>query len=249
MEKIQRRKISIGIDNVNNTTYIEFIKKRFDIENIISFKSLLEEDVKVDLLVFTGGADVNPSYYNDKKGKYTHVNNKRDEIEFNIGSHYRYAFTPKLGICRGAQLLTVVNKGKLIQHVTGHSLSHEISVSLPYVSNIKPEYYDEGLVDEIDNSLTLSMTSTHHQMMYPYNLKDNDYELIAWSTYFLSEVYLNGNNEEYNIKSGFLEPEIVYYKKYKSLCIQGHPEYGTCDKKTVELCLDLIDFKLLKKDD
>ena len=90
------------------------------------------------------------------------------------------------------------------------------------------------------------MTSSHHQMLYPFDLNENDYELIAYSEFFKSSTYLNGNNEEIELPLNFLEPEIVYYKNTNSLCIQGHPEWNHCEEKTSKMCLNLIN-KYLKK--
>lgn len=248
MGKIKRRKLSIAIDNPKATQYIDFLKERYDIEEIYSFPELYKDTYKkVDLIVFTGGADLSPSYYGEKTGSKTHVNPKRDSIEFDTAVHYAYTKTPKLGICRGAQLLTVANGGKLIQHVNNHTTSHDISIDTFHVPNLTNEDYESGRINEYENSLTLSITSTHHQMMYPYKLRKNKYELIAWSTYFLSDTYLNGKDEEIDLPSYFLEPEIVYYDAYKSLCIQGHPEFGTCDTRTKQVCLDIINEKLIKE--
>ena len=110
--------------------------------------------------------------------------------------------------------------GSLIQHVKGHDKSHNISFNY---------------------GKTLFFNSSHHQMMYPFNLNKENYKLIAWSTYFQSPFYLNGNNENIKLPNNFLEPEIVYYKNIKSLCIQGHPEWENCPEETVRECLKLIE--------
>ena len=82
-------------------------------------------------------------------------------------------------------------------------------------------------------------------MIYPFDLNEKDYELIAYSEYFQSNTYLNGDNEEIELSNNFLEPEIVYYKKTNALCIQGHPEWSHCERRTSSMCLNLID-KYLK---
>lgn len=90
-------------------------------------------------------------------------------------------------------------------------------------------------------SVRYNITSSHHQMLYPFDLNEKDYELIAYSEYFQSNTYLNGDNKEIELAKNFLEPEIVYYKNTNALCIQGHPEWGHCEKRTSEMCLNLID--------
>jgi carbamoylphosphate synthase small subunit len=133
---------------------------------------------------------------------------------------------PKLGICRGGQFLTVMNGGKMIQDVNNHSGNHKIT------------HVGSGQVYEI--------TSTHHQMMFPFNLPDHRFELVAHSQYFQSTKYLNGNDEEFDLPKDFLEPEIIYYPESNSLCIQGHPEYNHCPEKTKQWCFKLMDMYLFK---
>jgi hypothetical protein len=126
--------------------------------------------------------------------------------------------------------------GKLIQHVNGHSGNHTIH----FKDSIK-EYY------QLNNRLyEYEITSTHHQMMFPYNIRNKkDYEILAWSSKFRSKTYLNGKNEEISLPENFVEPEIIYYPETYSLCIQGHPEMKTCPQDTVIKLLNLIDSKLI----
>ena len=121
--------------------------------------------------------------------------------------------------------MTVLSGGRLIQHVEGHGRDHSMI---------------------LNNRLSYKITSSHHQMLYPFDLNKKDYELIAYSEYFQSKTYLNGNNEEIELSKDFLEPEIVYYKNTNALCIQGHPEWSHCEKRTSNMCLNLID-KYLKE--
>jgi gamma-glutamyl-gamma-aminobutyrate hydrolase PuuD len=179
---------------------------------------------KIDLILFTGGEDVNPSYYDESKGMYTGINNKRDDLESRYMALKREHYdVPKLGICRGAQFLTVIAGGKLIQHVSGHATgnNHLIDLKVPYAGNFE-------------------ITSTHHQMMYPYKMDKNDYQIVATARNFLSHTYLNGMNNEIELDDEFEECEIVYYPKIKALAIQGHPEFHNCPTNTRKMCLDLI---------
>lgn len=182
--------------------------------NFITRKFTLVEDIKdANLVIFTGGEDVYPGYYGDNVGSKTQHNKMRDEIEsayFDLAMRYNKLC---VGICRGAQFCTVMSGGRLIQHVTNHAISgtHKITI--------------------IDENRDIDITSTHHQMMYPFNLDDQEYKIIAKSKCDLSTTYLNGDDEEYSFyKANFVEPEIVYYRKTNCLCIQGHPEY--MDKKS-----------------
>lgn len=67
-------------------------------------------------------------------------------------------------------------------------------------------------------------------MLYPFNMPQDDYRIIAKASTNLSKTYLNGYDDEKSLPSNFVEPEIVWYPKTNCLCIQGHPEY--MDKKS-----------------
>ena len=111
-----------------------------------------------------------------------------------------------IGVCRGSQFCSMVNGGLIVQDVHNHGLwgTHEIT----------------------NGHETYNITSTHHQMQYPYNLNKKDYDILFW-TNGRSKGYYAGDkiDSEEIIKNG--EPEIVLYhrkNKPKCLAIQGHPE-------------------------
>lgn len=212
-------------DNSSSLEYVAFLNLKYNvtvhkIDDIINPK-----DIKnIDLVLFTGGEDINPAIYKENLGKYTYCNSKRDEIEISTFNKFR-GLIPMLGVCRGSQMLTSLVGGKLIQHVSGHGKDHTMIVN---------------------GNMRYRITSSHHQMLFPFNLPKKEYELIAYSEYFQSNTYLNGDNEEIELPVDFLEPEIVFYNKYNALCIQGHPEWSHCEKRTTNMCLNLIDKYLIK---
>lgn len=180
---------------------------------------------EADLVVFTGGEDVDPALYGENEGYKTYSNPTRDETEI---VKYREALKlgkPMVGICRGAQFLCVMNGGKLIQHMS-HPSNHLIITS---------------------DGKKLEATSTHHQMQYPYNLPEEDYKLLAWASE-LSHCHFNGDNQQINFpkiafeRNSIKEPEIVLYPKTKCLGIQMHPEYWdpTEDHQTIKYLRGLL---------
>ena len=209
-------------DDASSLDYVSYLNEKYEV--IVHKTKDVKNPKDIDLVLFTGGEDVNPAHYNENIGKYTHINSNRDKKE--IDTFYRFKGKSfLLGICRGNQLLTILSGGKLIQHVEGHCRDHSMV---------------------LNNGLKYNITSSHHQMIYPFDLNEKDYELIGYSEYFQSNTYLNGDNEEIELSNNFLEPEIVYYKKTNALCIQGHPEWNHCEKRTSQMCLNLID-KYLKE--
>ena len=178
--------------------------------NFIENKKLVDNINDADIVLFTGGEDVDPSYYGCKKHPTTSYNTKRDKEEKEIFDKIP-ADKLVVGICRGSQFCCVMNGGLLVQHSTGHGIygTHEITNQI--------EVYH--------------ITSTHHQMQYPYNLDKNDFTVLFTSLHNLSNRYEGDKiNPEYLRAYG--EPEIVLYHKQdkpRCLAIQGHPEYmGPC---------------------
>lgn len=195
---------------------------------------LVDKIEEADLVIFTGGEDINPALYGEMEvGKQTGINIQRDKEEEVL---FRVALElgiPMLGICRGGQFLNAMSGGKMIQHVTGHGGTHTIKTS---------------------DGKFFVISSTHHQMMYPYHLKEGeDFELIAYSAEVRSNTYLNGKDEEWVdeetgltlVEGGLAEPEIIFYPKTRCLCIQGHPEFSAIPEATIDYLRKLVEDKLL----
>lgn len=188
--------------------------------NFIIKKELVNNMEEADIVLFTGGEDVSPSLYDEKKNIYTSANEYRD-IEETDEFIKAISFDKNMiGICRGAQFLTVMSGGKLIQHVENHAIG-----------------FGHPIIFKKDNSISV-ITSTHHQMMYPFEMDKNDYDIIASSSENRSEIYLGAPGIVYSVSE---EPEIVFYPKTKSLAIQGHPEQMDIKDHAVVMINRLID--------
>ena len=73
---------------------------------------------RCDGLLFSGGADLDPSRYGEKKSDMCgEVQRNRDELEFRAFEVAFESKTPILGICRGAQLINAALGGKLWQDI------------------------------------------------------------------------------------------------------------------------------------
>ena len=163
--------------------------------------TIVDTLTKIDLVIFAGGSDVSPHLYNSMPHITTHSDPARDQMETNYYKWFKSHNIQMIGICRGAQFLTVMNRGTLIQDVTGHGImgTHEI-------------YKDGELIGET--------TSTHHQMMYPFDIP---HYMFAYSKP-RSHYYVVSNQLSYEELPNLMEPEIVYYP-HQQLAVQGHPEY------------------------
>lgn len=185
--------------------------------------SILTSDMgEADIILFTGGEDVDPALYNERPHPATICNKKRDKAEMSVFKKIKPTQLA-LGICRGSQFLCVMNGGKLVQDCYNHSMwgTHGIT-------NGEVEY---------------EITSTHHQMQYPYNLNDKDYDVLFKSSELRSPLHYAGDSINTDTIMSNGEPEIVLYHKEgkpKCLAIQGHPEYMRPNAPVVEMLNILI---------
>lgn len=116
----------------------------------------LIEKGEIGLVVFTGGEDVDPSLYNQKKHPFTYCNSLRDAEEIAAFKRASAVNLPLVGICRGSQFLCVMAGGTLIQHINNHGGYHTIRTN------------DDRL---------LRVNSTHHQMQNP----PKNAVVLAWA--------------------------------------------------------------------
>ena len=201
-----------------NTKKIYVVGNSREYSRWIKNHELVDNLADADIVLFTGGEDVDPSLYGKQRHHTTYSNIQRDLQEKEIFDQVK----PNqlcLGICRGSQFLCVMNKGILVQNVNNHATfgTHQI-------------YNRIGDVYEI--------TSTHHQMQYPFLLPEANYAVL----------YHAGNRADYYEGDGVnyppCDPEIVLYKTPglpKCLAIQGHPEMMRHEAPVIDMLNKLID--------
>ena len=163
-----------------------------------------------DIVMFTGGEDVDPSLYGCKKHRTTYSNIARDLYEKEIFSKVSENQLV-IGFCRGSQFLTVMNGGLLVQNCTNHAIAYTHRIT--------------------NGNKIFDITSTHHQMQYPFNLPKKDYTVLYTCYGYRSDCY-DGDKIDINLILNCGEPEIVLYHKKnmpKCLAIQGHPEMMSQD--------------------
>jgi carbamoylphosphate synthase small subunit len=171
---------------------------------------------KAQVFLFPGGPDILPVLYGEKPLKKSSYCLDRDLVEVALFRQIPRNM-PKIGICRGAQLLNVMCGGSLYQHVNGHQAGNH------------------GLWDARSKKV-FEVTSTHHQMMIP----PAHARILGWAAEATSK-----ETEHSTTMTGaddvlaYDDPEVVWFKDEHCLCYQPHPEYGC--KTDRDYFFDLLD--------
>lgn len=179
---------------------------------------------EADLVVLTGGSDVDPALYGDNTHRSTYTNIERDKREIiSIEAAVKMG-KPIFGTCRGLQLLNVIAGGKMIQDMR-HPHAHVI------------RFFDG--TDAVTNSL-------HHQMVHPFNLREEQYRIVAYAK-GLSGYHLDGSDVEMELPvvHGILvEPEAVLYPEINAFGQQSHLEMLSQDAPVVGITRRLLDLHI-----
>lgn len=181
-----------------------------------------EKNLKgIDALILWGGGDIATSFYQEKpyNSYQSAYPSKRDLFEWELLRRAYKSGIPIIGVCRGAQMMCAFAGGKLVQDVSNHQTSHAVVT--------------------YDNKRFEGVKSAHHQMLYPYNMDDTEYEILATVPQNLSRRYEGLSNDEQEVftKGEQLEPECVFFPNIKGFAVQGHPEWenGSAYQKWLEV--------------
>ena len=160
---------------------------------------------EANIVLFTGGEDVDPSLYGCQKHPSTYSNIERDMYEKGI---FEQVADNQLviSVCRGSQFCCVMNGGLLVQDCNNHAM------------------YGTHPIYEFGTDRIYEITSTHHQMQYPYNLADSAYTILMGIVNRRCDYYMG---DKIDCAMICVEPEVVHYHrkdKPQCLAIQGHPE-------------------------
>lgn len=136
---------------------------------------LIEQTEGASALVFLGGEDVDPMFYDgsaDYPGSGTH-HTLADERQIELIQHHARLGTPILGICRGAQMLNVALGGTLVQHleVPGHrnpNILNDLTLATHTVeidedSRVGRAMRADDTARAADGTVTVAVQSAHHQ--------------------------------------------------------------------------------------
>ncbi len=203
------------------------MKKVFVIGRSIGYARFIHNAVLVDkmqdadIVILTGGADINPELYDETAHPTTWFDTDRDAYELDALQDYDPTKQILWGTCRGFQMICALAGGKLYQNVNNHAgRDHEV---------------------EFETGETLLTTSLHHQMLCVKNLSPDDCHVIGWSKHVLSPCH---EGSGVSFEEGDKEIEVAYFPKINAMGCQGHPEMQRMQEPFVLKMNELIDKRL-----
>jgi putative glutamine amidotransferase len=212
-----KKKIGISYTRTHFDNYWNWITKE-DMQDdldlvLLSFEKNNTEDIyKCHGFILTGGVDVHPGFYN---GQTVYNNSpeifqpERDAFEENIYRYSQEKKLPVLGICRGMQLINVLEGGKLIQDLDNGNERHR-KEELDKEHGIVAQ--ERTLLYKIANTVKGAVNSAHHQAIDPHAIGGN----------LIVNAYDDDETDNVNIIEG-LEFKNKSGKAFM-LCVQWHPE-------------------------
>ncbi|KKN17032.1 hypothetical protein LCGC14_0969810 [marine sediment metagenome] len=168
-----------------------------------NINGLIAAPEKISLVLFTGGEDIHPYFYNGEDPRRICMTSfSRDLYEKKIFDYCKIYKVKMTGICRGFQFLNVMAGGFMYQHIDNHGIAGEHSVYM----------------DHIDASM--DVTSTHHQLV---GLKENAHSM-AWSEPRRATKYI-GPYGKLEKTAPEKEVEAAIFPKINAMGVQYHPEF------------------------
>lgn len=168
MLKLYKMKIGLTYtgDHTKHQNYVNWLKGKDDIEIIkLSAEDKNHDAIKdCDALVLSGGIDIDPQISGGQKDYRNKPEKWQPERDLFEKSLYEYALDhdmPVLGICRGLQLVNVLQGGSLIDDLGDLNEKHkkEGAADREHVIKIK----ENTLLNEIVKTTAGEVNSAHHQ--------------------------------------------------------------------------------------
>ncbi len=126
---------------------------------------------RMDGLVLTGGADVDPGRYGQSPAGAVDVETERDELEAAAWQEAEARGLPVLGLCRGMHEINVLMGGTLAQHVEGHrGAAYGHGPALMHPITLVPGTRLAAILLPAGPEQTLEVNSYHHQAVTPDGL-------------------------------------------------------------------------------
>jgi putative glutamine amidotransferase len=210
----KKLKIGISFSTTNFANYWnwfshEDLGDEFELVELSFLKNNKADFDACEGFVLTGGTDIEPSTYNGSSSYELMPEEfqvERDQFEEKIYRHAQQFAKPVLGICRGMQLVNILEGGRLIQDLAiGNDVHRKTSEDKEHIVHVE----DGSLLGEVVGRRTGKINSAHHQAVDPETLGKN----IMVSAFAAGE---EGIVEGIEFRNKTNHPFM--------LCVQWHPE-------------------------
>jgi len=221
----QKLKVKVVNSAISASNYLAFMRDY----NVVDVK----DTVGADLVILPGGPDIHPEIYDETTHKSTSPGHGyfNDYTELAAIEEAMCNNIPILGICRGAQMLCVAAGGKLVQDIPYHKM-----VTTYYKNNENMSLHSVQLF----NGNVIKVNSTHHQMMYPFNLQKVEFTMLGWASEHSLKLKDN--------KFGFGENVYHIPSEYELFCHKDSVEVkGVINDETIYFGKDLLVFPEIVK--
>ncbi|HEX8315506.1 MAG TPA: aldehyde dehydrogenase family protein, partial [Flavisolibacter sp.] len=209
-----KKRIGISFSRTNFHYYWEWFTNadlQDDLQLVeLSFEKGNAEDIaSCDAFVLTGGVDIHPSFYSGKNGypnQPAAFQIERDIFEKKIYVYAQQYRLPVLAICRGMQLVNVLEGGKLLQDLEEANKVHKKEGDDDKSHTIK--VLPDSLLHEITGTHYAAINSAHHQALDPTAIGKS----LVVSAYSEPDSVIEAIEFNDKAERPFL------------LCVQWHPE-------------------------
>jgi gamma-glutamyl-gamma-aminobutyrate hydrolase PuuD len=166
----------------------------------------MKEPESFDLVCFTGGSDIDPALYGHKNLR-SGINPSRDKKEravFEVAAKHNI---PQTGICRGAQLISALSGGTMVQDMRMRHGGHRHPTQA------------------LDMDQEFQASSAHHQMIVP----GPGAEVYAWATQRIlpEDCTYDGDlpDSVFDDDGSVRVTEAIYIPQTRCFGVQYHPEW------------------------
>ena len=208
-----KKKIGLSFTATNFANYWQWFNENdlgdsFELVTLSFEENNIEDMLQCDGFILTGGVDVHPSNY-DGDEQYPNMplmfQQHRDDFESKIYRHAKQLKLPVLGICRGQQLVNILEGGRLTQDlgIEKNQVHRKLEADKKHPIQIAAS----SLLHSISGVESGEVNSAHHQCIDPLFLPTS-LKAVAFS-------------EDQTI-------EAIEYSDATNmvfmLCVQWHPE-------------------------